>query len=91
MVAAMADSSSQTDSIPDDLTFEDALRELEAVVRQLESGDVPLEQSITLYERGEKLRTLCQKRLDAAQMRIEQIVAGPDGAPAGTKPLDQQG
>lgn len=70
------------------LSFEDALRALEDVVRQLESGDVPLEDSITLYERGEELRKHCQKRLDAAQARIEKIVAGPDGTPSGTQPFD---
>lgn len=70
------------------LSFEDALRALEDIVRQLESGDVPLEDSITLYERGEELRKHCQKRLDAAQARIEKIVAGPDGTPAGVQPFD---
>ena len=70
-----------------EMSFEQALRELESVVRRLESGDVPLDESIDLYERGEQLRKACQKRLDAAQARIEKIVAGPDGKPAGTAPL----
>jgi exodeoxyribonuclease VII small subunit len=70
------------------LSFEDALRALEDVVRRLESGDVPLDESISLYERGEALRLHCQKRLDAAQARIEKIVAGPDGRAAGTVPFD---
>jgi exodeoxyribonuclease VII small subunit len=70
------------------LTFEDALRALEDVVRRLESGDVPLDDSITLYERGEALRKHCQARLDAAQTRIEKIVQGPDGQAAGTQPFD---
>ena len=73
------------------LTFEQALRELEGVVRRLESGDVPLDESIDLYERGEQLRKACQARLDAAQARIEKIVAGPDGAPSGTEPFDAPG
>ena len=71
------------------LSFEDALRGLEEVVQQLESGDVPLDQSITLYERGEALRKLCQARLDAAQARIEKIVTGTDGKSAGTRPFDE--
>ena len=71
-----------------DLTFEDALRSLEEVVRRLESGEVPLDQSIALYERGEALRRHCQARLDAAQARIEKIVAGPDGKAQGTVPFD---
>ena len=71
-----------------DLSFEDALRSLEDVVRRLEGGDVPLDQSIDLYERGEALRRHCQARLDAAQERIEKIVQGPDGKPQGTAPFD---
>ncbi|MCJ2181711.1 exodeoxyribonuclease VII small subunit [Novosphingobium sp. 1949] len=74
----------------DTLSFEQALRELETIVRQLESGEVALEDSITLYEKGEKLRAHCQKRLDAAQARIEKIVTGPDGVPAGVQPFDAQ-
>ncbi len=74
-----------------DMSFEQALRELEGVVRKLESGDVPLDDSITLYERGEELRKACQARLDAAQARIEKIVQGADGKPAGTVPFDAGG
>ena len=70
------------------LSFEDALRALEDVVRKLESGEVPLDDSISLYERGEDLRKHCQARLDAAQARIEKIDAGPDGVPKGTRPFD---
>lgn len=70
------------------MSFEEALRALEDVVRRLETGEVPLEESITLYERGEALRRHCQARLDAAQARIEKIVAGPDGRPGGTAPFD---
>lgn len=70
------------------MSFEDALRALEDVVRRLESGEVPLDDSISLYERGEALRKHCQARLDAAQARIERIVAGPDGNAAGAQPFD---
>ena len=70
------------------LSFEEALKALEDVVRRLESGEVPLDQSIELYERGEKLRAHCQARLDAAQARIEKIVAGADGKATGTVPFD---
>lgn len=72
------------------LTFETALRALEDVVKRLESGEVPLDDSIDLYERGEALRAHCQARLDTAQARIEKIVAGPDGKPTGTVPFDAQ-
>lgn len=71
-----------------DMSFEDALRALEEVVRKLEGGDVPLDDSISLYERGEQLRRHCQARLDAAQARIEKIVQKADGSVAGTAPFD---
>lgn len=70
------------------MSFEDALRALEEVVRRLEGGEVPLDESITLYERGEALRQHCQARLDAAQERIETIVAGGNGKAAATVPFD---
>jgi exodeoxyribonuclease VII small subunit len=73
-----------------EMSFEDALRALEEVVRKLETGEVPLDESITLYEQGEALRKHCQARLDAAQARIEKIVAGPDGKVMGTQPLDPE-
>jgi exodeoxyribonuclease VII small subunit len=70
------------------MSFEDALRALEEVVRKLEGGDVPLDDSISLYERGEQLRKHCQARLDVAQARIEKIVQKADGAVTGTAPFD---
>jgi len=73
------------------LNFEDALKALEDIVRKLEGGEVPLDHSIALYERGEKLRAHCQARLDAAQARIERIVAGADGQAKGTAPFDADG
>ena len=91
MLAAMDDpATAAAPSAPDvaAMTFEDALRALENVVRRLESGDVPLDESITLYEQGEALRGHCQARLDAAQARIDQIVRGPDGSAAGVRPFD---
>lgn len=69
------------------LSFEDALTKLEAVVRQLESGEATLDKSITLYTLGERLRGHCQTRLDDAKSRIEKITMGADGR-LGTQPLD---
>ncbi len=70
-----------------DLSFEDALKQLEAIVRQLESGDVPLNESIALYAKGDALRLKCEERLKAAQVLIEKISAGPDGTPRGVEPF----
>jgi exodeoxyribonuclease VII small subunit len=67
------------------LSFEDALKQLEGIVQQLERGDVPLDESITLYERGDQLRALCQTRLEAAQARIELITRDPAADTVTTK------
>ncbi len=72
----------------DEMSFEQALAELETIVRTLERGSAPLDESIGLYQRGDQLKRHCEARLKAAQMRIEQITLGPDGAPTGTKPFD---
>ena len=73
------------------MSFEQALAALEQIVQQLERGDVPLDQSISLYEHGEALRAACQQRLDAAQARIERIVTAADGPATGTRPFDTEG
>lgn len=70
------------------LPFEKALAQLEEIVAKLESGKVDLEQSITIYERGEALKKHCEKLLKDAEARIEKITLRPDGTPAGTEPLD---
>ena len=72
----------QTAQDIDKMSFEQALRELEDIVRKLEGGEVELEKSIAIYERGAKLKAQCEARLKAAELRIEQIVQGPDGKPA---------
>jgi exodeoxyribonuclease VII small subunit len=71
-----------------ELSFEDALKRLEEIVRTLEKGEAPLDQSIELYQEGDKLKRHCEARLKAAQARIEQIAFGSDGKPAGAKPFD---
>ncbi|RFB80098.1 exodeoxyribonuclease VII small subunit [Methylovirgula sp. 4M-Z18] len=70
------------------LKFEQAMAELESIVSRLERGDIPLEESITAYERGEALKKHCDQLLKSAEMRIEKITLGPDGKPKGTEPLD---
>lgn len=69
------------------LSFEDALKRLEAIVQQLETGDVPLDRSIELYAEGDKLRAQCLKRLADAQARIDKIIAGSDGRISGAEPF----
>lgn len=69
------------------LSFEDALRELESVVHRLESGEATLDESIRLYEQGDRLRRRCAERLDEAQARVEAIRLDADGRPAGTRPF----
>lgn len=73
---------------PDSLPFEKAVAELEALVGRLERGDVALEESIALYERGEKLKRRCETLLREAEARIEKIALGADGKASGTVPLD---
>lgn len=70
------------------LSFEAALEELEAIVRKLETGEAPLDESIELYARGDKLRTQCQTRLKAAEARIDKLQLNADGKPTGVEPLD---
>ena len=72
----------------DELTFEAALAELESIVERLETGKVDLEESIAIYERGEKLKKRCEQLLKSAEARIEKITLKGDGTPAGTEPLD---
>lgn len=66
------------------MTFEAAMAELEKVVRDLESGQVELEKSISLYERGAKLKAHCEALLKAAEEKVSKITFGEDGKPAGT-------
>ncbi len=70
------------------MPFEAAMAELEAIVDRLEKGNVTLEDSIQLYERGEALKRRCDALLKDAEMRIEKIALGADGKPKGTAPLD---
>ena len=70
------------------LPFEAALKELEGIVARLERGDVPLEESIAIYTRGEALKARCDALLKQAEARIERITLGADGKQTGTTPLD---
>ena len=74
--------------VPADLSFEEALSRLETIVSRLESGQAPLEESITLYEEGARLKAHCETRLKAAQLRVDKIVVGADGAAKGLEPAE---
>jgi exodeoxyribonuclease VII small subunit len=70
------------------LTFEQAIGELETIVKRLEEGKVPLEESVAIYERGEVLKARCEELLKQAEARVEKITLDASGKPAGTAPLD---
>jgi len=70
------------------MSFEQALEALENIVNDLERGDVPLEQSIRIYERGEALKAHCDRLLRAAEDKVEKIRLSREGTPLGTEPLD---
>ena len=63
----------------DKLSFEEALAELESIVKKLETGEAPLEESIAIYERGAALKAHCETKLKSAELKVEQIVQGSDG------------
>ena len=78
---------SKTETAVEELSFEAALKELEGIVSRLEQGEVDLEDSIVLYERGQALKGHCEKKLKAAESRLEKIVHGANGA-IGSEPVD---
>jgi exodeoxyribonuclease VII small subunit len=74
--------------VVNDLTFEAAMAELERIVDRLERGEVPLEDSIAIYERGEALKGRCEALLKAAEERVEKIRLSSSGEASGSEPLD---
>lgn len=77
-----------TDTPVAEMSFEEAMRELEKVVSDLERGDVALEDSIKLYQRGANLKKHCEEKLKAAEEKVAQITLGEDGNPNGLKPVE---
>jgi exodeoxyribonuclease VII small subunit len=84
----MADAPNNSDIAA--MSFEQALDQLEKIVDDLERGDVPLEQSIRIYERGEALKKHCDTLLSAAEDKVQKIRLGRNGEPVGTEPLDPE-
>ena len=74
-----------------ELSFERSLKELETIVARLERGDVELEESISIYERGDALRAHCERLLKQAETKVEKLTFNSDGQPRGTEPLDPAG
>jgi exodeoxyribonuclease VII small subunit len=70
------------------LTFEQAIDQLETIVKRLEEGKVPLEESVAIYERGEQLKRRCEELLRQAEARVEKITLDASGKPTGSEPLD---
>ena len=70
------------------MSFEEAMKALEDVVGRLEAGEVPLEDSIKLYQRGAELKAHCQKKLAEAEEKVAQISLDESGQPTGTTPVD---
>jgi exodeoxyribonuclease VII small subunit len=71
-----------------EMSFEEAMADLEAVVSKLESSQVALDDSIKLYERGDELKKHCEKKLKEAEEKVAQITLSPDGKPEGLKPVE---
>ena len=72
-----------------EMSFEEALEELEQIVSRLERGDAKLEESIKIYQRGSELKAHCAGRLKDAQLKVDKIVLAPDGT-ATTEPFDSE-
>jgi exodeoxyribonuclease VII small subunit len=80
----MAESTTDVKTLP----FERAIDELESIVKRLEEGKVPLEESVAIYERGEALKARCEELLRKAEARVQKITLDASGKPKGAEPLD---
>lgn len=72
----------------EEMTFESALAELETVVRQLEGGQIKLDEAVAVYERGVQLKKFCEDKLKAAQSKIDKLIIAPDGTITGKEDFD---
>jgi len=71
-----------------EVSFEEALKELESIVQKLESGQVKLEEAVTAYEKGVQMQKICEEKLKEAQMKVEKLILDKEGKPAGKEPFD---
>ena len=74
---------------PKNMKFEDAMQQLEGLVTQLEKGDMSLDDALSAFEKGVQLHDQCQKKLREAELRVEKVIAGGEGAPK-TEPFDPE-
>ena len=86
----MSDRAGEAEGSIEALSFEEAMARLEQVVSQLERGEVPLEQSIELYQLGAKLKAHCDAKLTAAEEKVAVLMLDAEGSPAATRPLEGQ-
>ena len=75
--------------MPQKITFEQAMAELDEIVRKLENGQIPLEEAVKTYEKGIELKKICEEKLKNAEMKIEKLTI-QDGKPTDTEALDEQ-
>lgn len=80
-----------TENSIEEMSFEQALEELESIVRQLEAGKVKLDDAVAFYARGTALRRHCEKKLENARSRIDAITVSPQGEAVGLKPVVTEG
>ena len=72
----------------ENISFEEALAELESIVQKLECGQVKLEEAVTAYEKGVQMQKICEEKLKLAQMKVEKLILNKNGTPMGKEPLD---
>ena len=70
------------------ISFEDALKELESIVQKLESGQIKLEEAVSAYEKGVQMQKVCEEKLKDAQMKVEKLILDKEGKPIKKEPLD---
>ena len=70
------------------ISFEDAVKELESIVQKLESGQVKLEEAVQAYEKGVQMQKICEEKLKEAQMKVEKLILDKEGKPVGKEPLN---
>ena len=69
------------------ISFEEALKELESIVQKLESGQVKLEEAVAAYEKGVQMQKICEEKLKEAQMKVEKLILDKEGNPTGKESL----